>query len=412
MSTRDPNLALPEEFARAAELHLRCKMGEDLSAAELTELDQAKSDAATAEFLNGLDDTDEVLTAAMKKARPAADFSKKVMAQVSKPAGSAKIFAASGLFASMGRKVLIGVGVAAAVALAALAALQGLKATPGEAPKVARTDGATGPKVAKGSLKDAAGREVQNVAAGQRYRTGEQEVVLQVGSQSMLKITPNTEFEALAAEAGEPQRNGLQLRNGSLYANEAGAEPLLVRAPAFDAEVKRGVAWVHQEGSEGEHAGAPGIVLVFKGSARVRLTAEGETVTLGEGELYVAGGTVQPVGAFLEEAPRRAADLEKAPPLDETAKEKRARYHKVVEGYRSDLHSLDDEIAHTTDAARLAEMKTRRDRVRALLEQHRHKLDGMATTEEDAPAKARSLRRSIENVRKGQDGFKDPSTWM
>lgn len=411
MSTRDPNQALPEEFARAAELHLRCKMGEGLSSEELTELDQAKSDAATAEFLNVLDDADEALIATMKKARPSADFSKKVMAGLSQSSGTGKVFVASGWFARAGKRILVGTAVAAAVALAAVAALHEWKPASGETPKVAQTNG-SGPKVAKGSLKDASGREVQNVTAGQRYHTGEQEVVLQVGGQSMLKLAPNTEFEALPADAGESRKNGLRLRNGSLYANEPSAEPLLVRAPAFDAEVERGVAWVHQDGSEGEHAEVPGMVLVFKGSARVRMLEADATLTLREGELYVAGGTVQPVVSFLEDAPRRAAELEKAPPLDETAREKRARYRKVVEGYRSDLRMLDEEIARTADPARLAEMKTRRDRVRALLDQHRHRLDGMSTTEEDAPAKARSLRQSIENVRKGQDGFKDPSTWM
>lgn len=396
MSIRDQNPSLTPAEARIAELHLRMKLGEGLSDVERAELSAAITEHAR--LLEAFDRADAALNAAAKQAQPSANFAKKVMSAL--PAKAAPI-PAGDMFvakASSGRPhIWMAAAVAAMVALAVTVALTLWKSPNGSD---------TTPRLVKGDLTDAAGNPVTQIAPGQTYRTGSNDVVLKVSEQSMLRITPNTEFEALPVES-QSMKRGLHLRKGSLYAKESDSQPLLVRAPAFDTEVAEGVAWVMQDEPESS-VQAHSVVLVFKGTALVHVA--GEVLTVGEGELYVAGAPVEPLHVFLEEAPLDAAAEVGAP---ESMQQRRKRYREVIEGYRADLRQLDSEISNVTDPTRLNEIKTRRERVHALLVEHRNRLDTMsASGDEERPAKHRSLRRTIEKVKEGQQGFTDPATWM
>ncbi|MCW8129092.1 MAG: FecR domain-containing protein [Planctomycetota bacterium] len=402
MSIRDQNPNLTPAEARLAELHLRRKWGEALSEAEAAELSAAAPE--TLRLLEELDRASVALETAASTAKPSANFAKKVMSALpakAVPVGDGALFVAR---KSGGGHFWMATAIAAMVALAVTVALTLWRTPSGGV--TAKND--AGPVLVKGQLTDAGGRAVTQIAAGQTYRTGANDVVLKVSDQSLLRITPHTEFEALPTE-NQSVKRGLHLRKGALYAKESGPQPLLVRAPAFDTEVEDGVAWVMQDELEGESTlPAQSVVLVFKGTALVHVA--GEVLTVGEGELYVAGAPVEPLHVFLENAPQAAAAEEGTP---ESMQQRRKRYREVIDGYRADLKLLDSELENVTDPGRLKEIKARRERVHALLKAHRDRLDTMTSAgDEERPAKQRSLRRTIEKVREGQQGFTDPATWM
>lgn len=395
MRDREPDLNAAE--ARLAELHLRQRLGEALNDAERAELAAAPS--SFLKVREELDRTHTALNVVAAKVGPRAGFAKKVMAKLPAPVEAVP---AGAIFVARSRpwaRVWLSAGIAAAVAAAVTVAMLWSKTQSAEMAKDAPA------KVLRGDLTDAEGHAVKEIAAGQTYRTGSNDVVLQVSDQSLLRITPNTEFQALPAE-GKEIRHGLHLRKGSLYAKDSGSQPVLVRAPDFDTEVEDGVAWVMQDAAE-DVVAAQSVVLVFKGKAHVHVADE--VLTVGEGELYVAGETVEPLHVFLENAPQRVNETDTVP---ESMQKRRKRYREVIEGYRADLRQLDSEIAATTEPVRLAEIQTRRERVHALLQEHRKKLDTMSAGDEERPVKERSLRRTLEKVREGQHGYTDPATWM
>jgi len=400
MRTNDANYNLTPEQNRAADLHFQQRLGEALSATEQAELDAVP--AETAAVLGQLEQTDQALTKVAQVARPGADFTRKVMAALpQQPSAGDRQFFTPEKRSARGRGFWLAAGLAAAVALAVIGArLMPGQTAPGVQPASAQ--------VVKGGLTDASGRKVDRIEAGQRYRTGSEEVVVKLDKHSLVRLTANTEFEALPDAAGSER--GMVLRQGSLYLNEAGVAPLLVRADDFDTEVREGVAWVMQDAANTQRTVPQGIVMVFQGQAQVHVTQLGTTLTVGEGELYVSGQPVEAVETFMAEAPARAEALEASQP--EAHHKKRARYKSVVEGYREDLKSLESAIAGTSDPVRLAEMHTRRARVRELLDQHRRSLEGMSTVDDEAPVRARSLRETLEKVRQGKEGYSNPSTWM
>jgi len=398
MQPRDPEHILTPEAERLAELHLRARFGEALNQEEVAAL--AKAHAEQGKFFAQLDAAEAVLVQACERAKPGPSFSARVLAGLpAKPAvaAPAQLFVAVHQGGSSRRWLMGAVAAAALVALGVTAALHyGFSGKPAQETAQAQ--------VLRGALTDDHGQAVTHIEAGKSYRTGESEVVVRLAQSAVVRIRPNTAFEAL----DESDRRALRLRKGELYAHGTGAQPLLVRAQAFDTEVE-GVSWLLHEDAATE---APaGIVMVFHGQARV-LTSAGAAHTVDEGELYVAGAEPEPVEQFeaeMQESIRKAEH----PAQGEEVRRERVRYAKVVDGYSRDLKALDDEITRTADGRRLAELKQRKLLVEDHLRVHRLRLDTMPQEPEEGEFEhARKLRRTLERVRAGRGGYSEPSLWM
>jgi len=396
MQLDDPEHILTPDAQRLAELHLRARFGEVLNQEEVAALVLAQTELGAC--FAQLDATEAVLIQACAQAQPRPSFVARVLIGLpSKPTlvAPAQLFAAAPQGGSR-RHWFMG----AAAALVALGIAVALHYRLSDTS--ARDTGLA--QVLRGLLTDDHGQSVTHIQAGESYRTGEGEVVVRLAQSAVVRLRPNTVFEAL----DENDRHALRLRKGELYAHGTGAQPLLVRAQAFDTEVE-GVSWLLHE--DAATVAPTGIVMVFHGQARVR-TSAGQAHTVDEGELYVAGAAPESVEQFevALQATIRNADL---PVNREELQHERVRYASVVDGYRRDLKVLEDEITRAADSRRLAELKQRKLLVEDHLRVHRLRLDNMSREPEDGDFEhVRKLRRTLDRVREGRDRYNEPNLWM
>ena len=425
-----------ERLVFAAELHLRGLLGEPLTGPEREELMRLEAELPRAELetlLADLKRIDAALHSALQETHLSASFTARVISQLpsnpqpvsapesgaapAAPAAEPRIFTAANSGSRLRFWVPVTLGAAALIGLSLAGAwwdlarhetepATGLAQPPDDAALVVSA------QVVKGEVRDREGRVVQRLEPGRPYQAGPETVVLKTGSQALLRIAPRSEFEALEAQGP----GALRLNQGSLYAHEPGAQPLRVRCAEFETEVA-GTSWVMQENvlafSNASERMGQGMLLVFQGSARVQAPLLGQTLTVSAGELYVPGLPIEPVQVFLRATEQRIGELERAAPAEGSLSQ-RARYSRLVEGYRHDLQSLDTQLASVKDDSQRAEVRHRRERVHDLLHQHRKRLERLqAHPEAEAlQPRAKRLRRVVEHVRQGQSEFADPSTWL
>lgn len=430
MSVPTPESALPPGQARAAELHLRVRLGsgdaEPLSEAEQTEY--ARLQAEHGAFLAELDAAEAALARACADAAPAPGFRAKVLAAlpaapepalpVAAPAavetGGTRVFTASSaparprwLWPALATAALL------AVALLGQPYLQGggTSEGPGEiaiAPK---------PREISGVLVDADGKRVERVEAGKRYRVEDGEVAaVKLGENARVRLAERTEFEL----SREELEAGLRLYEGMLYAHEAGRDgkaALTVDCADFSAQ-GRGKFVAIQEAAPADPDFNPdgwgqGIVIVFQGSANIMAHA-GAQLTLKPGEMYITDGEAQDVQVFLAGYAKQARelDVQAANPVDAAAQ--RALYQERVAGFRRNLKQLDESLATATSPEKASELKRRRALVAQYLDTHAKRLESFAGSDEDTPAvRAKQLRRAGEKVeRVWEEDFPDPAEWF
>jgi hypothetical protein len=261
--------------------------------------------------------------------------------------------------------------------------------------------------VLKGHLEGSSGQEVKALEAGQTYRVADgEDVVLAIGDDTKVRLLPETRFEALAGEA-----DALRLRDGSLYAAQPGEQVFRIEGPTFETEII-GVSLVMQAepraGDPPESEGH-GLVLVFKGQARVHNRQTHEPVTVSEGQMFYTGLGTERVQTFLEDAENRAHMLETVRDVPGHRK----LYADAVRHYQEDLRRFDAQLP-VADSERRAELLDRRTRVKQLLEQHQRRLATMAGGEglETPAQRAKRVRRAFEEVQRAEEAYSDPGTWL
>lgn len=431
MSAPTPESALPPGQARAAELHLRVRLGsaeaEPLSEAEQAEYARLQTEHGA--FLAEMDAAETALLRACADAAPATGFSAKVLAAlpaapapalpVAAPsaaeAGGTRVFTAA---ASSNRTRWLWPALAAAallaVALLGLPYLQGGGTNEGPG---GDSMAAEQPKQVSGQLMDDQGRPVDRVEAGKRYRVEEGEVAaVKLGEHARVRLAERTEFEI-------PQQDleaGLRLYEGMLYAHEAGRDSkagLTVDCADFSAKGQgKFVAIQEALPADPEHnpdGWGQGIVIVFQGTANIMAHA-GAELTLKQGEMYITDGEAQDVQVFLAGYAKQAALLntQAADPRDATAL--RALYQERVAGFRRNLKQIDESLAAATSPEKVSELKRRRALVAQYLDTHAKRLESFAGSDEDTPAvRAKRLRRAGEKVeRVWEEDFPDPAEWF
>ena len=400
MNDAELEKALTPEQERSAAAHLLKKWEEDAGS--------AGSPAAEAdpEVRAALDRTDEEVRAAFA-ARPSAGFAAKVLAALparfesqaapNLTASGARTFAVTPA-PRFWRRVAIGVAAALLVALTGVFLWRSLARRDKHQPVHV--------EVKKGRLVGPDGRSVTALEAGQTYRVeGGGDVVLQVGPEAVVRLLQDTRFEV----PGESASKTLKLRDGSLYAAQAGEQVLRIEGPSFETEIA-GVSLVLQaeprEGDDPFEEEGHGLVLVFKGSACVRPSQGPEPVVVGEGEMYFSGLGMQRVETFLEDAKKEAAKgNEPAPPAQ------RKLYAEAVRSYLEELKAFEIQMVSAPDSRRQAELQDRRTRVKELLEQHQRRLDGMP---DGGPGwqRAKRTRRAADEIQRAREAYSDPTTWL
>jgi len=408
---KEQELNLSPDQARLAELHLRAALAQDgeadlaLSDAEKQAL--TKASPADQKFLNGLGSAHRVLGAATSTFSPEATFASKVMQKLPSKPIPAPTFATVQPAAWRWRA-----GLAAAALLALVAGIGFWKwnlrtpdPVPPDAP-IASTPDAPPVSLAKGTLLNEKGEAVTALEAGKSYKTGSEDVILRTAQNSMVRIAPQTAFEVRAAET-PGAGSSLALSQGALCAQGTDG-PVHVVCPEFNADVD-GVSVVLRNFSI--DGGDEGIVLVFKGTARVKSTPDAEPVELSEGQVYIAGLDQMPqqVNTFLASVPAEDEKIRHEHPEDWVRK--RRMYAERVAGYKEDLKHLDQEIDKTDDVHVRAEHMKRRAHVQRLLRQHEQVLNGLPE-DGDPAVRSKRLHRSVDSIQKGQQWFRDPTKWM
>jgi len=398
MNDAELEKALTPEQERSAAAHLLKKWEEDAGSAG------SPAAEAAPEVRAALDRADEEVRAAFA-ARPSAGFAAKVLAGLparfesqaapNLTASGARTFAVTPA-PRFWRRVAVGVAAALLVVFAGiwLSSLRRGKAQPVHV------------EVKKGRLVGPDGRSVTTLEAGQTYRVeGGGDVVLRVGPEAVVRLLQDTRFEVPGAAAPKT----LKLRDGSLYAAQAGEQVLRIEGPSFETEIA-GVSLVLQaeprEGDDPFEEEGHGLVLVFKGSACVRPPLAPEPVVVGEGQMYFSGLGTQRVETFLEDAKKQAATgTEPAPPAQ------RRLYAEAVRSYREELKAFEVQMVSAPDSRRQAELHDRRTRVKELLEQHQRRLDGMP---DGGPEwqRAKRTRRAADEIQRAREAYSDPTTWL
>jgi hypothetical protein len=399
MNDADLEKSMTPEQERSAAAHFLGKWKEDAGSAGSS---AAEADAG---LCAALDRADQEVRVAFT-AQPSAEFAAKVLAALPARFESQ---AAPALTASGARTFAVTPArrfwprVAAGVVAGLLVVLAGVflwrSSSRREGPQQVHVE------VKKGRLVGADGLPATTLEAGHTYRVeGGGDVVLKVGPEAVVRLLQDTRFEVPGPSATE----ALKLRDGSLYAAQAGEQVLRIEGPSFQTEIA-GVSLVLQ--AEPRAGGDPfeeeghGLVLVFKGSACVRPPLDTEPVVVGEGQMFFSGLGAQGVETFLAESKAEMAKPEPPPPAQ------RKLYAEAVRSYHQELKAFEIQMVSAKDSRRQAELADRHTRVKDLLEQHQRRLDGMP---DSGPAwqRAKRVRRAWDEIERAREAYSDPTTWL
>ena len=416
MDAQNFNPGASELELTALELALREQDGETLTSVEQATLATAR--AASPELFAAITATAQDARQAYASAVPSANFTKNVLRALPAEAKPALAQKAALVFTTQKKSSRNWLWYAASAAAAACITLAVLRWNPNTPPVEPSKPSAM---LAKGDLLDEKGQKVANLEAGKLYQVKSDEgVVLKAGNSGVLKVQKDAAFRPLAQTASAQNVStadpGVFLDHGGLYASQKGPRPMLVQSHGFATEVA-GTSYVMREDTgnlDADPFGGQGMVMVFKGTANVHPMLS-EAVRLNEGQVYIAGEQPEAVGQFLEKVDTRAKDLAMAD--DPNPNAQRKRYKRAVEDYQSQLTHIEATLASTRVDAERTELLDRKRRVKDYLESHRRRLESLPQVstgnETESPAhKAQRLLRAKEWIKKSQDAYEEPDTWL
>ncbi len=435
----------PEELS-ACEQHMQRVWGENVNGAcdpasrDLNQAPSAKKDqeGEADGGVQGMESAHAWVSAACRSAQPSPAFTRKTMALIladslnqADPAAPFQTFSSPSQAGSSNPFARVWMPVAAAACLF-LGVMSWMKWSGPEAdPTVATQDqkgfqiAAAKNQKAQASLVDADGKQVKSLAPGKRYRVeGGPSLVLQKGKDTMVRMMEGAVIET-PKEMDAPQ---LRLVGGSLYAHQPGKDVLEVECDTFDTRVQ-GTSLVHQdpaqsvEVSQGVRKGtlpalnanpmARGLVVVFNGSAKIRIHFEDRQVTVKAGEMYVSGMDPEPTEEFLRLAKTRTKIL-KASKDPQDYRKNRDRYATVVKGYREDLKKIEAKLAVAGGEKEKEKLLGTRKRFQGYLAEHEARLKEMPSIEaNESPVEHASwLERATQEVNNSESSFQDPEEWL
>jgi len=247
------------------------------------------------------------------------------------------------------------------------------------------------PKIERGALADGQGKAVKRLDPGTRY-TARERTVVAIRKDTLLRFEAGTAFEV----GGEDQP-GVKLAVGDMYASTPDSTtPLRVSLKNFDTDLHGGEYFVAQE----ESLGTQGVVIVFSGTAHVRVNRD-LLLPLNAGQIYY---NVEQDGTSSDDTLRADQIVAPKPGLPVESEMKKL-YADRVKGFEAELDQIQKKLAGQDEGSmQRVELQERARRVEEYLQQHRERLQAMGGVDQ---------RRSVpyEQIQRGLRGRTDPATW-
>jgi len=386
-----------EDCGRALEAHTRLLDGQALSHAERLQLDAHVADCKEcAQSQLDLSSLEHTLNSALNQIRVSPGFAARVLKTLPKQATTIpqlpRVFGAP-------PQRRWWVAAVAAIALLVTGSLLYVG-------QVNHQNSANGPlTVHTGILLGENGKAVKRVQRGASY-TAQETAVLPVTHHSVVKIERGSQIAMSGTEANP----GVELKSGDLYASAQDEKnPLRVSCSTFHTDFFGGDFFIAEAGAGGDDP--RGVVIVFTGRAEIMprsaqprvagdAVAEAITVPLRAGQVFMSLGADEYHVSQTMELSEAVVRLRENPPELVDVPTLRRDYQKRIQGYQTDLQTLETLLGTVKDTHHLAELRERKQRVLAYCEAHQRKLE---TLVQPMP---------LDQIERGVRGRSDPARWM